>query len=287
MEEENFRSICKKKAEALEHWLRRVIDENYIQRYGEDYFQFQFDNGENLIKKDIVQKVKVRRNEQPERYSRDIDATLLEDLIAIICKQKQYSEVFKEVFNEVAPQGNEHLRFILNKIWETRNPLSHANPISVRQAEQLICYSNDIIECLQNYYKKKGEGRMYNVPTVLKYTDSFGNTIYREQMIKSGNGKVCLNFINDEKYYLRPEDVYSIELEIDPSFERDTYRLKWFVGSQIIESDSNRLVVELENKHVSEDFYIACWIITKNDWHRYSVGYDDEIVINLRVFPPY
>lgn len=284
--EDELRSICKKKAESLEYWLRRIIHEKFTHKYGDDYFTKKLDNGESIIKSEVSRKSRSLRDAQPERYARDIDATLLDDLIKIVCKNKNYNSLFEEAFNKVSPLGNEHLRHILTKIWESRNPLSHANPISVRQAEQLICYSNDIVDSLKEYYKGQGISNLYNVPLILKMVDSFGNTIYREQMTKSPNDSVIIDLSSDSRYFLRPNDTYSIELEVDPNFEDSNYEIIWLVSGVAEEEKSNRLTITFENKHVSSVLGIRCRIKTYNDWHKLSNGVDDELSLLIKVLPP-
>lgn len=284
--EDELRSLCKKRAESLEYWLRRIIHEKFTSHYGADYFTEKLDNGESVIKREISQKAIGRKEAQPERYTRNIDATLLDDVIAILCNNKNYKPFFKEAFIKVSPLGNEQLKHILNKIWECRNPLSHANPIGVRQAEQLLCYSNDIIDSLKEYYREQGASNMYNVPTILKMVDSFGNTIYREQMVKTGEDTVLIGLNNDSRYFLRPSDTYSVELEIDPSFETSSYEIEWYVGHSKVEEKSNKLTITFENKHVASLLHIFCSIKTYNDWHKCSNGNDDNLTLMLKILPP-
>ncbi|WP_223553222.1 hypothetical protein [Lysinibacillus sphaericus] len=286
LSEDELRSICKKKVESLEYWLRRIIHEKFTNEYGADYFTKKLENDESVIKGEISKKARARREEQPNRYSRNIDATLLDDLIAILCNRRNYTPFFKEAFHKVAPLGNEQLKHVLSNIWECRNPLSHANPISIRQAEQLLCYSNDIIDSLKEYYKEKGEETLFNVPTILKYVDSLGNTFYREQMNDGGNG-VSLSFRDDANSYLRAGEIFSIEVEIDPSFEESDYEIVWRIRSiKIPNEESNKLTITLENHHVGDGVYISCEIISKKDWHKWN-GYDDELTIGYKVLPPF
>lgn len=283
--EDELRSICKKKVESLEYWLRRIIHEKFSNQFGANYFQLKLENNESVIKGEITKKAQGRMAEQPERYSREIDATLLDDLIAILCNQKNYIPLFQDAFQQVAPIGNEQLRHILNKIWESRNPLSHANPISIRQAEQLLCYSNDIIDSLKKYYIEQGESNLYNVPTILKMVDSFGNTIYREQMTKRGDDTVIVMLSNNPECFLRPSDIYSIELEIDPSFDPSTYTLNWKVNDTRIAETSNKLVLDIEVKHIRTIFMIKCFVTSNRDWHKCG-DHDDSFTIMLKVLPP-
>ncbi|KOF09381.1 hypothetical protein AC739_15555 [Planococcus glaciei] len=284
--EDELRSLCKKRAESLEYWLRRIIHEKFTSHYGTDYFNKTLENGESVIKGEISKKARARREAQPERYARDIDATLLDDVIAILCNNRNYKPFFKEAFANVSPLGDAQLRHILTKIWECRNPLSHANPISVRQAEQLLCYSNDIMDSLKKYYREQGINNMYNVPTILKMVDSFGNTIYRDQMIRKGDDTVIVSLHNKQEYYLRPSDTYSVEVEIDPSFDTSKYEISWSRKDAVISEIGNKLTINIENIHVAAIFPIICEIRTYNDWHKCAGGIDDELTILLKILPP-
>jgi len=90
-----LRSICKERIEALEHWLRRLIDDVLTPLYG-DYFMHADAKGNRLIRGSLSQQVEERRAKEPSRYPRKIDAVLLEDAVDIICKP----ELFKNHFSK-------------------------------------------------------------------------------------------------------------------------------------------------------------------------------------------
>ena len=93
---------------------------------------------------------------EPERFSRIIDAAILDDCINIICNPNLFRRHFREAFKTAFPVGDsrDETRIFLKRLIKPRNLLYHANPISVRQAEQVICYSHDIIESLKKYYEE-------------------------------------------------------------------------------------------------------------------------------------
>jgi hypothetical protein len=74
------------------------------------------------------------------------------------------------------------------RLLDPRNRLYHSNPISLHEAEQVVCYSNDIIESLKQHYGAIGMQSEYNVPTNLKFSDSFGNLCFRNQMLDFAGG---------------------------------------------------------------------------------------------------
>ncbi|MDC4496190.1 hypothetical protein NQ777_06285, partial [Acinetobacter baumannii] len=75
MSDAEIRQICKERIETLEFWLRRLIDQEFL-KIDSDYFNFQDEKGNRLIKRSIADKVIERQSKEPERYSRYIDATL-------------------------------------------------------------------------------------------------------------------------------------------------------------------------------------------------------------------
>ena len=85
LSDSEIRNICKEKIESLEHWLRRLIDESLRNVYG-DFFAYEDEHKNRLISKKTVESLTVRINKEPNRYSRKIDAVLLDDAISIICK---------------------------------------------------------------------------------------------------------------------------------------------------------------------------------------------------------
>jgi hypothetical protein len=48
MKDSEIRSVCRDRIEALEHWLRRLIDDTLTPVYG-DYFNYTDEKGNRLI----------------------------------------------------------------------------------------------------------------------------------------------------------------------------------------------------------------------------------------------
>jgi hypothetical protein len=82
LEDSEIRNICKEKLEALEHWLRRLIDETLSGVYG-DFFSYEDSNGNRLLKKKLSESIDERLRKEPSRYSRKVDAILLDDAIGV------------------------------------------------------------------------------------------------------------------------------------------------------------------------------------------------------------
>lgn len=281
-----IRSSCKERIESLEHWLRRLIDDLLSSAYG-DYFGHIDVHGNRLIKKSLSDQVEERRAREPQRYPRKIDAVLLDDAINIICNPHLYNAHFKSALHNAYPNGVAETRIFLERIAAPRNNLAHANSIGLRQAEQIICYTNDVIDSLKTYYIERGMQNLYNAPSILKFVDSFGNTLTRSQFGSHPSGGILKSLIDDPRFYLRPGDVLTLEIEVDPAFTQDGYILKWKVPRKMppLPHDNARIVVPIAVEHVQEMLWINCTLITSREWHRHG-SHDDTIHVAYRVLPP-
>lgn len=128
----------------------------------------------------------------------------------------------------------------------------------------------------------------YNVPLILKVSDSFGQVFTRSQFGPCHDGGIMKTFSDQPQHFLRPGDTLVLELEVDPSFEPDTYILSWAsvkgLGSPA--PTGPRVVIPITNKQVGQQFDIQCRLTTKNEWHRMHMGVDDFLMLYYKVLPP-
>jgi hypothetical protein len=178
------------------------------EKYGDNYIDHE-ENGNYLINSAIRKKIHSMKNAEPQRYARLIDASLLEHQIDIICNPALYSVFFAGPLKIAFPEGNAEARTFLSRLVYPRNCLYHANPLSVRMSEQVVCYSHDIIESIKVFYMQKNNEREYNVPQVVKITDSFGNVFHL-----NGSGSRGINLHKRTDCYLYPGETLSIEIEV-------------------------------------------------------------------------
>lgn len=282
----DLRNYCRQNIESLELWLRRLIDEVLTEKYGNDYFEAKDPNGNAIIKGSIKEDIKRKKEGEPLRYPRLIDAVVLEIQIELICKPHLYPH-FKDAFINAFPLGVEETRIFLTRIANARNPLAHANSLSIRQAEQVICYCHDIIDSMKLYYQQKGLNMQYNVPTIIRITDSFGNVFHTNQSNRHSNGSF-IHFLYDNSFNLRPGDTLSVEIEVDNSFNRSDYEIIWSFHNQEsnFTNDNEKLVLNITEKHVMTEFPVFAHVKSKiNSWHRLR-DVDDTIGIYYRVLPP-
>lgn len=122
---------------------------------------------------------------------------------------------------------------------------------------------------------------MWNVPRIIKITDSLGNVFDNPYDWRYGGS----NFTVPQP--LRPGESYSLQVVVDPAFDTDAYTIKWQTNRRDRPEfiDSPHFTVTFAVSDVCASFLINCTIISKKEWHKYQ--YDDgEVSISLTVLPP-
>lgn len=280
--EEEIRSFSRQTLETLEYWLRQIIEEGMNKAYGSNYLDAVDLGGSPILSVKRIGQIKERHNSEKDRYIRLIDAALLDDIISIICHPSLYNTIFKDYFIRGYPNGVNELRTVLNKLIEPRNRLSHANPITHRQAEQVICYSNDIIDSIKFFYSQNNMHTEFNVPRIIRFKDSFGNEVHFDK----SNNMAMANFQNVKENYLRPGDTLGIEIEIDSSFSEDEYTMTWRAIKKIPDfGNSKKISLLIEEHHIGTELNIQCVIQSNKSWHRMQDGYDDLLLVWYKVLP--
>lgn len=279
--DEELRSYCRTAIESFEMWARRLIHDEMTTKYGQNFLLAKQPDGQYYINNEIREHVEWMMRTNGERCRRVVDALFFEHISYFLCHQVFYKAVFRSVFGNVYPGGIGEIKGILKKLQPIRNVLSHANPLSVRQAEQAICYSHDLIDAIKEYYKQKGEESVWNVPRVIRITDSLGNVFDNpedkhgiQSIYKIPNSVVC-------------GDEYSVTVEIDSSWQPEEYTIKWEAGNQKYPEycDKQKFVRTFEPKDVSMLYYITCTVIQHKDWHKY-ISYDCKVSLQLSIQPP-
>lgn len=297
VDESDLRSLCRRQLETLEHWSRRIISDQFTSSYGEEYWNAVLPDGRQLVKSSIRKNVENRMQKNQKSYPRWINAVQLDDIEYFICRDDLYRTHFKSVF-EPFYSGNSEVRSVFDRLVVVRNKLSHSNAISIHEAEQALCYSDDIVSCFKAYYCKRGKSRKYNVPYFVRAVDSMGNEFSRRDFefdwtifVLPNDDPSCFEMIE-----LRSGDCYKIWAEVDGAFPEDSYEIKWVVrcGSRIESGCGNAAEVVLCDSDVSTKLEIDFVLTTHNDWHKHvdkfnrSRDYDDKIEwrANLGILPP-
>lgn len=290
MSETDMRDMCHHHIDTFEHWSRRLIDETFKENFEEDYFDYMVNTSQPLIKKEIKDRVEGRMRDNPGRYARKIDAIVMDDLIYFFTRKDLY-KLFKQVF-EPFFSGDNEIRSVLERLLLIRNKLSHGSHISLHEAEQCVCYTNDFIETYKLYYKKQGKEKKYNVPTFIRITDSMGNEIFRE------NSNIYWElFCHGPIPYmpniqLRSGDVYKLKVEVDQSFNAIDYNISWVTNDgtykYVSEGNGTEILFKATNKMVGKRPDIKIYLISNKEWHRFSnIDCDDYICLHLNeVLPP-
>lgn len=280
--EEEIRSFSRQTLETLEYWLRQVIDEGLKEKFGSNYLDATDKGGSPILSIKRIAQIKDRQTSETTRYARLIDATLLDDLIAIICHPQLYNKIFKKYFLTNFPNGVAELRVVLNRLVDPRNRLSHANPITHRQAQQVVCYSNDLIDSIKDFYTKNNMHTEFNVPRITRLKDSFGNEIHFDK----NEHQAMANFKDIKECYLRPGDTLEIEIEIDNSFSEEEYTVNWRAIKKIPDfGDVNKISLLIEEHHIGLELNIQCVVTSNKNWHRMQEGCDDLLLAWYKVLP--
>jgi hypothetical protein len=205
-----------------------------------------------------------------------------DQLIDIVTKPDLFENHFKIPLMQAYPLGREEAKHFLTRVRDIRNDVSHGRGCSARRLEQVICYSNDLIDSLKMHFGQINMQKAFNVPSIIRFSDSLGNTSYLDSVSESIPR--FIDWRQQERGDLYPGDKIVAEVEVDPSFGPSEYDVTWEVFGQ--EGGLGTIArIAIQNQHVGEQFELRFWIISKRDWHRYY-GRDDGLVLIYRVLPP-
>lgn len=276
---DELREICRKQIEALERWLRDLMHRNLSEEYGANYFDSGEMNGNKLFRSEIRRHADKRIKEGKSNYGDKINTLLLDHLMDTVCKKDLYTAYFKDALEEVFPDGWQVARTNLKRLIPLRNALSHSNPISVRDAERVICYTNDVIDSIKAYNRRKNMDHEYNTPQFTRFRDSLGHD---ELITKTSLG---LDFSKEASIHVG--DKVRMEVEVDASFDPSSYYVTWMVSANLGNErrTGNPFVFEFLPRHVGEHFTFFIHLISTKDWHRHT-SHDAQIVLSYKVLPP-
>lgn len=279
--QEELRAYCRSCIESVEIWARRLVHEKMVEKYGEKYLEETLPDGSYIVKKEIRDHISKMQTQNPGRFRRPVDTLFIDQIIYFLCKKEWYDSLFKETLDFAYPQGCDEAREFLSRLVSIRNPLSHSNPISIRQVEQAICYSHDFVDGLKKYYEKKGEDRVWNVPRIIKISDSLGNVFDNPS---ETHGQSSIFKIPTP---LHCGDTYSVTIEVDPAFSPAEYDIIWGDGVSEYKKYRNKTMyyVAFTEKEVAVLHMIECKIVSHKTWHKYTY-HDCVISLQLTVLPP-
>lgn len=279
--EEELRSFCRQSIESLEMWARRLIHEKLSEKYGAEYANHKTSEENYLIKKEVRDHIQWMLEKEPGRFHRAVDTLFFEHIIYFLCNPAFYRDMFGEALKHAYPNGYNEARVFLERITPIRNALSHSNPISVRQAEQAICYSHDFVDGLKRYYKEKGVEQMWNVPRIIRVSDSFGNVF--DNPVDT-HGRQSIFNIPQEIYC---GDTYSVSVEVDNSFSDSEYDITWQNQNSHKQEFDNckNFVITFDESDVTQVHIIECKVKSHKAWHKYQ-NHDCKVTLMFAVLPP-
>jgi len=277
------RETARRHLDSAESWLRSIIELQLSQAYGTQYFKANVPTGENLISSKIRKNVAHRRQKEPNRFQRDIDATMLNEAVDIVLHPNTYRDYFQSALSHAYPDGKNEARTFLKRLITHRDRLAHGGTCSIHDLEQCACYANDLIDSLKTFIRGLQMAREFNVPTFTRVVDSNGND-FRLSLPDDSQGNF-LDFRNTDKGVLYPGDVICLEVEVDESFDPSEYSVKWltFNGDS---GQGQHIEFVVEPRHVGEQMDVRFEVISNKDWHRLLGGCDDRLDLRYRVNPP-
>jgi hypothetical protein len=89
----------------------------------------------------------------------------------------------------------------------------------------------DVIRELKSYYAGVGMTEQYNVPTVIRVSDSLGHVVHLSMANRHAQGFGMVDYSNDPSAYLRCGDSISIEVDVDPAFDPSEYDIRWGISN--------------------------------------------------------
>ncbi len=264
--------------DSAEQWLRRLIHHQMSQAYGLDYLSDRF------VSLKISRPIAIEVSKNPAAFNRCIDAASFDQAIDIVCHEQRWKDFFQSPLFEAYPHGREEARTFLLRIKDVRNAVSHGRPVSVRQLEKAICYSNDLIDSAKSFFRQIGMARVYDVPTIVRYVDSLGNESHLTDVPTTLNNRIIdwRRLGNGDLY---PGEFLTAEIEIDPSYSASGYDVSWSVFGQPRTMAGPKAQFEVLVQHVSEQMELRFQVRSDREWHRQG-DLDDSLIVLFRVLPP-
>lgn len=280
-----LREHCRRSIEGLELWLRRLVHDTFSDAFGPNYIDAVTAKGDRLIRCPLADRLKRRMAAEPARYSRPIDAAVLDDLIDLLCNPPHYKAYFATPLADAFPDGSTEARTFLRRLAPPRNALAHANPITVHDAHRVLCYALDVVEALKRHYVEMNKAQLYNVPTVIRIVDSLGHAVDLSASAARLQAEIH-DYSNDPPSFLRSGSTLSIEVDVDPAFDPADYEIRWSVASiAFAQQLGRRFSLRLEERYVMARLCVVCWVTSKKSWHKFGT-HDDQVEMAYRVLPP-
>jgi hypothetical protein len=254
------------------------VHDQLTKDFGTSYIQTAQLNGQPIFRNELRKHVADRVARQPSHYKREIDTLLLDHLVSVICKQDVFRTYFADPLKRSFPNGSEQLRTVLDRLVPIRNSLSHANPLSLHDAERVLCYCDDIIYALIQFYRDQGMANEFDAPSFTRFSDSLGHVEHPQA--------TRISFDYSKSCTLRSGDSIRLEVEVDAHYAPEEYSINWVVAniSRGEKAEGYSFSLTLLPRHVGETFTIVATLVSQRPWHRHS-NFDAHLVISYKVLP--
>lgn len=269
-------SFIRTYTDSAERWLRHLVDLTLRPIMGQHYIT------QGPWKKDLIRRVVDKIQTQPTQLQREIDATTFDQLIDMICHPDHWRN-FRDGLATAYPDGVEEARTFLTRLQDIRNGVAHLRPCSIRQMEQALCYSNDVAESVKQHLQATGMSKEFYVPTFVSYSDSLGN--YGNLPASEWHYRaIDLSNLHHKRLY--PRDVLTIDVDVDSSFDQESYDVIWYIKTHPSwRGEESKAIITLTEEHISQRIEIQFKLKTTNSWHKESGGFDDILDLYYRVLP--
>lgn len=271
--------IARSHVDAAEEWVRKLIHHQLLAATGNNYL-----TGGGVLKNPETIKLAGKISGDSPKYFREIDATTFEQASRIICHPERWQKHFSVALINAYPLGFSECDVFLGRLIRIRNDLQHGRPVSARQVEQAICYTNDLADSIKSFFKEHHMARDFDVPLFTRYVDNLGNGSTLEEVTTTMSSRI-IDWRKRGKGDLYPGDTLIAEIEVDPTFDRGEYKVAWSVFGESQLTPGRTATVNILNRHVGEQFELTFQVKTNRDWHR-SWGVDDRFTVLFRVLPP-
>lgn len=272
--------LARRHVDAAENWIRLLIHHQLSTAIGQSYIE------DGPWKDSLKRKVRERKRLRDRPLQREVDATSFEQAVTILCRHDYLHDYFRDALQDAYPDGVHEARTFLNRIIAIRNDVYHGHGCTARQLERAICYSNELIDSIKEFFREKNMDNEYNVPMISRFSDNKGNSSTMENVHKNMNNRIIDNR-NGGNGDLYLGDNLVIDIDIDASFPEYEYVVSWYIfgDSERGRQQGRHASIPIELKHVGEQLEISFEIKTNREWHRQN-GLDDRLSILYRVLPP-
>ena len=272
-------SSCRQRIESCELWLRYLIHNQLSRAFGADYLSAQSPSNNPIFSASVQRNAASRFATARITPPRPVDTLLFDDLASVLAKADVYDKWFKTVLHTNFPLGSMQVRNILTLLVPIRNKLAHANGVTLtlHEAERALCYCNDLISAIQNYYTGESMKDKFPAPIFTRISDSQGNVHYPSDHRPNFYGKEPL----------RCGDTIRFEVEVDSTFAPSEYDISWVVNNIASGQRGTGPIfsVVLDERHVGLQFAVSATLLSHKSWHR-DQNFDAMAVLRYEVLPP-